>query len=119
MVGCVPPVTWTTVWSWRFVRAPMRMWFTSPLTTAPNQTDEPGPISTSPTTTAPSATQTLSASRGALPPQARIRAMSGGMLARATGTPQEGAGGEGAEGGAGGIGRPVERVGAPAGDEGL
>ena len=62
-------------WSWMLVRAPMRMWFTSPRTTAPNQTDESAPISTSPTITALSATQTLSASRGVLPPHARIRAM--------------------------------------------
>ncbi len=66
-VGCVPPVTWTIEWSCTFVRAPIRIRFTSPRTTVWNQIEDPSPISTSPTTTAPEATQVVAARRGVAP----------------------------------------------------
>src|SRR6266511_1562219 len=72
MVGWVPPVTCTIEWSCTFVRAPIRIRFTSPRTTVWNQIDESSPISTSPTTTAPGAIQAVAARRGDFPSYARI-----------------------------------------------
>src|SRR6266508_4510646 len=72
MVGWVPPVTCTIEWSCTFVRAPIRIRFTSPRTTVWNQIDESSPISTSPTTTAPGAIQAVGERRGDFPSYARI-----------------------------------------------
>jgi len=52
-LACGPSwLTWTMVPSWRLVRAPMRMKFTSPRMTVAGQTELSSPISTSPMTVA-------------------------------------------------------------------
>jgi len=65
-VGPSAEATWITVPSWMLVRAPMRIGCMSPRMTQPNQTLEPGPISTSPITTAPGAMKASGAIRGSL-----------------------------------------------------
>src|SRR5262245_38339568 len=63
-----------TVLSWIEVSAPMRMWNTSPRSTAPYQIEARAPMSTSPITAAVSATNTPSPMRGLLPRNGRMMA---------------------------------------------
>src|SRR5512133_1609757 len=118
IVGCVLLVTWRVVRSWTLVRAPIRMWFTSPRSTQPNQIDDLSAISTSPRTTAPSATNTLAWTTGALPPKGR---MTGISAADASPRPaaRQADGDRRAEDRPCGIGRPVEGIGVPPRHEGL
>src|SRR5689334_227496 len=125
MVGCVPPVTWTTERSWMFVRAPTRMKWTSPRSTEPNHTEASSAISTSPTTTASSTTNADAWTLGVLPPKGRMIAISR-HLARGTRDasprsphPQGDGHGCDAEGGADGVRGPVAHVGRAVRDEGL
>ena len=66
-VGWVSFITWTTVPSCTLLRAPMRIQWTSPRTTAFIQIDEASPISTSPITCALASMNTLSWTRGEVP----------------------------------------------------
>src|SRR5579871_6265880 len=61
--------------SWIFTLSPMRMQFTSPLTTALNQMLQCSPISTSPTTVALGATKQFFPKRGDLPSTGNIVAI--------------------------------------------
>src|SRR5690625_1510706 len=68
-------VTWATQLSCRLLRAPMRIWLTSPRTTAPGQTETSSPSSTWPITTAEASIQTLEPKDGRSSPQRRIRVL--------------------------------------------
>ena len=62
--GWVLWVTCSTEPSWMFVRAPMRIRWTSPRATVWNQNEQSSPASTSPATIAPGAMKTRSPRRG-------------------------------------------------------
>src|SRR5574341_1896934 len=117
-VGWVLLVTWMVVRSCTLVREPIRLRFTSPRSTQPNQMDDRSPISTSPRTTAPGATKALAWTTGVVPPNGRRIGISAADASPRLAARQAD-GDRRPEDRAGGIGRPVERVGVPPGDEGL
>src|SRR5512133_2028281 len=112
IVGCVLLVTCRVVRSWTLVRAPIRMWFTSPRSTQPNQIDDFSAISTSPIKTAPSATNTLPWMTGALAPKGRMTGISAADASPRLAARQADDQGR-PEDRPGGVGRPVERIGIP------